>query len=104
MGGASIYDVLGNWVTGIHYDESEGVYEWDRSMRGYVSGCAPYTYHGRCEVNGKLVWEDWNTVHEEYADMFLNWSFRSFSGEPGVARYDWMEQKMWGWLSVVLTP
>jgi RHS repeat-associated protein len=103
MGSASIYDATGAWVTGFHYDINEGVYEWDRSMAGYGSGCAPATYHGRCEgPNGDLVWDDWNTVHEEYADMFLNWSFNSFVGPAGAARYSWMEQRMWNWLSISL--
>ncbi len=48
----------------------------------------PYAYHG-------TRWNDWNSVGEEFADMFANWVKGSFSvDEAGNIRNGFMQAYM----------
>jgi len=100
-----IYDSSGEWVTG----KSIGNSGWERGLRGYDPGTygdyrIPALYHGPFE------WGDWNTLesggeytgtayNEEWADMFMNWSYNSFeNSHAGTARYSWMTTTISGFL------
>jgi len=90
----SINTAQGLWVTAFH--SVNGEWKWDRSFNGYASNGAPSVYHG------SATWDDWNTVHEEFADMFMNWAFDSFTVDQagyGQARYAWMSSNMGYWLN-----
>ena len=92
-----IYDSAGNWVSG----KSIGALGWNRGLSGYDSGpngdySIPSLYHG------PVGWNDWNRLeengrytgtayNEEWADMFMNWSYGSFEHSyAGFARHSWM--------------
>lgn len=101
LGKTTITDSAGNWLTGLLYDSQEGVTEWVRGYDGYPLSSNgdyddPELYHGPVD------WEDANSVGEEYADMFMNWSFNSFlSSAAGIARYNWMSRDVQRALSVM---
>jgi len=40
-----------------------------------------------------------NSANEEFADMFLGWSYNHFAGNAaGAARYGWMQSHMPSWI------
>ena len=89
LGGDTILDADGNYVSGVHNGE------WDRDFAGYRGGYAPYVYHGR-------EFDDWNSVNEDFADMFMNWVYGSFSDDPaGLARNTWMVDYMQAWTAII---
>jgi hypothetical protein len=98
---ASIFTSSGTWVTGNHWVNGK---IWERGTTGYKLLSAPYMYHGP-------EWRDWNQIYdekgnytgigyqEEWADMFLNWSYGSFTpDEAGNARDSWMNSQISGML------
>jgi hypothetical protein len=104
LGKAAITDNQGNWVTGTHPGPG-GVFE--RTIQGYKSGGIPDMYHGPED------WSDWNSNenhtarNEDFADMFMNWVFDSFSNstsdkdnEAGIRRYNWVQYHMPDWISL----
>lgn len=95
---ASIVNDNGILVAGIQNGE------FKRTMLGYAGEGIPDVYHGKKE------WADWDSnalnvaAHEDFADMFLNWTYNSFDYGPtaygaGSARYDWMAANMNTWLT-----
>jgi RHS repeat-associated protein len=102
LGGATITDSAGKWVTGLTYDSAEKVTKWTRGYRGYQTAPSglyddPALYHGPVD------WDDANSVGEEYADMFMNWAFNSFAPtSSGAARHNWMSAEVGRALSVML--
>lgn len=98
LGSASITTAQGMWVAGLHYVDE--VWKWDRNpdFAGYYSNGAPAVYHG------SATWDDWNSpgvaVGEEFADMYMNWAFNSFTVDSaGQARFAWMSSNMGQWLN-----
>jgi hypothetical protein len=98
LGSASIYTAQGIWVAGLHTVDK--TWKWDRNpgFDGYTSNGVPGVFHG------SATWSDWNApgiaVGEEFADMFMNWAFNSFSrNSAGQARYAWMSSQMGSWLN-----
>jgi hypothetical protein len=90
LGASTILDANGNWVEGIN---SKGA--WERRSEGYISAYAPDVYHGQ-------EYSDWNSVGEDFADMYMNWIFDTFSADlAGAARYTWMETHMASWLDLI---
>lgn len=102
LGGVTITDSAGNWITGLRYDPLEGVEEWTRGYDGYPT--APNgMYDDPALYHGPTDWDDANSVGEEYADMFMNWAFNSFASDPaGAARHSWMSWEVQRALSVML--
>jgi hypothetical protein len=87
IGNATITDEDGNYVSGVQNGT------WERTFQGYKSNGAPDVYHGSKE------WDDWNSTGEEFADMFMNWVYDSFSADnAGAARYKWMNDSMITWM------
>ena len=98
LSSASIKTSQGTWVAGFH--SVNGEWKWDRNpdFAGYSSNGAPGVYHG------SATWSDWNAtgigVGEEFADMFMNWAFNSFTADAaGQARNSWMSSNMGYWLN-----
>jgi RHS repeat-associated protein len=90
LGASTVLDANGNWVEGIN---SAGV--WQRTFDGYVGDIAPYVYHGR-------EFDDWNTVGEEFADMYMNYIFNAFTADAaGAARYNLMDAQLEKWLALI---
>ena len=100
---AQIVDYSGAWVTGKHPDG-----EFERSSLGYISEEPPYMYHGP-RINGK-GFPGWNSNlehearNEDFADMFMNWTYNSFDYSPsangaGIRRYEWMDSNMLTWIT-----
>ena len=86
LGGDTIKDAQGNYVSGMRNGS------WNRTFDGYRSSRAPSVYHG-------MNWDDWNKPSEETADMFMNWVFDSFKDDlAGEGRYSWMNTNMADWL------
>jgi hypothetical protein len=95
LSNAAITDATGKWVTGTH---PGGPFE--RTARGYQKEREPYMYHGPDN------WDDWNSNadhvarNEDFADMFMNWTFNSFDqNSAGLARYSWMTTNMSSWIN-----
>ncbi len=89
---ATIMDAEGRKVQGIN---EKGV--WERSFSGYVSDRASGVYHGK-------EYSDWNSPGEDFADMYMNWVFDTFSTDlagAGAARCTWMETHMAVWLDLI---
>lgn len=83
LGSTTISDVNGDYVSGVRNGA------WDRTFNGYMGTGAPYVYHGSDDF------DDWNSPGEDFADMFMNWVYDSFSVDlAGEARYDWMDDNM----------
>jgi hypothetical protein len=90
LGDSTIVDANGNWVEGINSAEI-----WQRTFSGYQSDRAPDVYHG-------IRFDDWNSVGEDFADMYMNYIFNSFSADlAGTARYNWMDTHMEIWLALI---
>jgi RHS repeat-associated protein len=87
-----VYDASGNLVTGHGgssryngYEATDNGYYCD----SYIGGCQ---YHSR-DVPG------WNNEYEDWADIFMNWTYGSFFPNPaGDALYNWTETNMAAWL------
>lgn len=69
-----------------------------RTLDGYLPGESGETDRTPY-VNS---WDDYS-VGEDFADMGANWAAKSFaSGEYGDARYNWMDRRMKGWISLAV--
>ncbi len=91
IGQDGIYDVTGTLVTGL--GQRYGAYQ-DAPFNGYMCN----SYVGECQYHSKDV-PGWDNPNEDWADMFMNWVFNSFSSKPaGNALYDWIESNMVDWL------
>jgi RHS repeat-associated protein len=93
--GNGIYDSDGNLVTG--YNRASGSYtRWNGQnapRNGFTSNKVPGQYHG-------IEFDDWNNVHEGFADIFLNWAFNSFAqNTAGTAMYVWTATNMAEWVN-----
>ncbi len=72
-----------------------------RTDLGYASPETPWQQHSLRWGDG----EGGNAPGEDFADMFLGWGFRGFVDDPaGLARYDWMEGHMAGWIDQASQP
>jgi hypothetical protein len=83
-----VYDINNHLITG------KGNRNNDRSapFNGYLSDYIPDQYHPRNMIDGDNTYEDW-------ADLFLNWSFNSFSSNiAGDALYNWVSINMKNWV------
>ena len=68
--------------------------EYTRTAHGYNSGKGP---------NGSYQQNTWPNAKEDFADMFSNYTFDSFSADSaGTARYDWMDSHMSAWISLAV--
>ena len=74
---------------------------YQRTDLGYASQETPWQQHS-------LRWGDGqggNAANEDFADMFLGWSYDGFTDDPaGRARYDWMEDHMAEWIDQASQP
>lgn len=53
---------------------------------------------------GPYQQNDTAAVSEDFADMFMNWTFNSFAGnDAGAARYNFMNSHMSAWTSLAVT-
>jgi hypothetical protein len=102
LGGATITDAAGNWITGLAYDPVKEVTKWTRGYDGYPT--APNgLYDDPALYHGPVDWGDANSVGEEYADMFMNWAFNSFAPtSAGAARRNWISGEVQRALSIML--
>ncbi len=86
-----IVDALGNDVAG----GSGGTYI--RTNNGYVlTNGSTWSWQQNTDA----------TANEDFADMFLNWSYNSFDNDPagaGDARYQWMSANMPSWIELAVT-
>ncbi|HLF37328.1 MAG TPA: hypothetical protein VI520_05285 [Anaerolineales bacterium] len=71
---------------------------YERTDLGFASQGAPWQQHSIRRDGG-------NAAGEDFADMFLGWTFLGFSDDPaGQARYAWMEQHMPEWIPQAAGP
>jgi RHS repeat-associated protein len=101
----SVVDVRDNYNNVVFQATSADHYT--RTILGYRSDAPPYMYHG------KRYWLDWDSnnnyaaLHEDFADMFMNWTYNSFdysngANGAGTARYDWMSAHMAEWIALAV--
>jgi hypothetical protein len=109
----AIVDDSGRWVTGVHPRGDECLNNnnpnsnlgircaatnidqygsFERTFIGYTGDINPYVYHGR-------EFSDWNSVNEDFADMFMNWVYNTFdysedANNAGTKRYQWMDERV----------
>jgi len=92
----------------LHFDPSaeEGNSIWikngSRRPQGYIGGgiVQPYVHH---TFNDKNI--GCGPTCEDYADMFMNYIYSSFSPDDyGDARYAWMNQRVGGWIYTLIEP
>ncbi len=91
LASTTIQDRDKNHVTG---SDEDG--EFKRTNRGYRSAWFPDQQH---PLNMDSMG---NTPGEDFADMFLNWAFNTFSNDEtgaGAARYEWMAINMAEWIT-----
>jgi RHS repeat-associated protein len=92
--GNELLDLFNNHVTG--YDSNAGTFV--RTMLGYGDCGLQCAYH---PLN---MDDDGKTAGEDFADMFMNWTYNSFSSDPngaGAARNDWINRNMADWISYI---
>lgn len=98
LGQTTIVDDLGRHVTGL----DNGVFT--RTDRGYRPSDDPQGW-GSPYQQHSLAMGDGNNTHEDFADMFLNWTYNSFADDSaGRARYNWMASNMALWVSQASHP
>ena len=91
--GTSIKDELGTHVTGVNGGNFE------RTMLGYVRTRGLLGSYHPVEMM-----PDGDGPYEDFADMFMNWTFNSFDYTDGAygagtARYNWIDVNMSTWIS-----
>lgn len=73
-----------------------------RMGEGYIGNgnVQPYVHH---KINDKNP--GCGPYCEDYADMFMNWVYGSFAKNSyGVGRYDWVDERMGGWINNMVGP
>lgn len=93
----AIIDDRGVWVTGQHPEPPQSDGKFERTFLGYKSNQIPDVYHG-------VEYDDWNSPNEDFADMFMNWVYISFDYDldaynAGTKRYDWIDDRIAGWIT-----
>jgi len=85
----------------LHVSGPNAVGAFERTDHGYATLGTPWQQHS-------LRWGDGdggNTPNEEFADMFLNWAYGSFTDDPaGHARQAFMEGHIEDWITYGTEP
>lgn len=102
LGNSAITLDDGRWVSGL---TPTG---YVRSVNGYVANKQPYVQHIIDDNSSECYG---GSACEDFADMFMNWTWNSFSSPTngddqlgyGAVRYSWMDARMGRWVYMAVT-
>jgi len=95
-----VWDKQGNLITGTTNHENSYLRYGNTGGSPFDNGYTSNDYHSEAQWHPKGMKPDGNTAGEDWADIFMNWTFDTFApGPAGTALNSWTTTNMAGWIS-----